>query len=270
MLNPKGIEMNKEKLSGGVQSLEVGLAVLNSLVEHNAPIILKDLSSKLDMHPAKVHRYLVSLIRMDYAKQLEGGQYALGDQAWRLGLNCIQHTDVLQLVQHLIYALQSKIGCGIQISKWSPQGPLVVQSIESNRPISIVTKVGSIMPLVNSAAGRLFASYLPEAVVQPLMQIEWDKAKREHYNINPNTWADFQALKAQILQQEMAVVQGDLLVGINAVGLPIFNAQGMIEFCIVALDSEIYFPLQQGSEKLAQFKQEVAAINQFIRHRIAS
>ena len=90
----------------GFNHFEVGLAVLNALLEHNKPIILKELSSKLDMHPAKVHRYLVSLIRMNYAKQLEGGQYALGDQAWRLGLNCIQHTDVLQLVQHLIYELQ--------------------------------------------------------------------------------------------------------------------------------------------------------------------
>jgi DNA-binding IclR family transcriptional regulator len=176
--------MIEEKLSGGVQSLEVGLSVLNALLEHNKPIILKDLSTKLDMHPAKVHRYLVSLIRMNYAKQLEDGQYALGDQAWRLGLSCIQHTDVLQLVQHLIYNLQSKIGCGIQISKWSPQGPLVVQSIESNHPISIVTKVGSIMPLVNSAAGRVFASYLPEAVVKPLMDAEWTKAALNHYQSN--------------------------------------------------------------------------------------
>ncbi|WP_206208969.1 IclR family transcriptional regulator domain-containing protein, partial [Vogesella mureinivorans] len=87
------------------------------------------------------------------------------DQAWRLGLNCIQHTDALQLVQHRIYELQNKIGCGIQISKWSPKGPLVVQSIESNHPISIVTKVGSIMPLVNSAAGRVFAAYLPEPII---------------------------------------------------------------------------------------------------------
>jgi DNA-binding IclR family transcriptional regulator len=108
--------MIEEKLSGGVQSLEVGLTVLNALLEHNKPIILKDLSHKLDMHPAKVHRYLVSLIRMNYAKQLDDGQYTLGDQAWRLGLSCIQHTDVLQLVQHLIYELQNKIGCGIQLA----------------------------------------------------------------------------------------------------------------------------------------------------------
>ncbi|MFW1953671.1 IclR family transcriptional regulator [Acinetobacter beijerinckii] len=259
--------MIEEKLSGGVQSLEVGLAVLNALLEHNKPIILKDLSSKLDMHPAKVHRYLVSLIRMNYAKQLEAGQYALGDQAWRLGLSCIQHTDVLQLVQHLIYDLQSKIGCGIQISKWSPQGPLVVQSIESNHPISIVTKVGSIMPLVNSAAGRVFASYLPEAVIKPMMQNEWDKASQNGYLVKPKNWDDFLALKENTLELGMAIAQGDLLVGINAVGLPIFNAHRSMEFCIVALDSEMFLPVHKGSEKLELFKQEVALINQYIQTR---
>ncbi|NIE95472.1 IclR family transcriptional regulator [Acinetobacter sp. C26M] len=259
--------MIEEKLSGGVQSLEVGLAVLNALLEHNKPIILKDLSSKLDMHPAKVHRYLVSLIRMNYAKQLTDGQYALGDQAWRLGLNCIQHTDVLQLVQHLIYELQNKIGCGIQISKWSPKGPLVVQSIESNHPISIVTKVGSIMPLVNSAAGRVFASYMPEAVIKPLMQAEWEKAANNHYPIKPTDWDEFLLLKENVLQHGMSIAQGDLLVGINAVGLPIFNAHHSMEFCIVALDSEMFFSVHEGSDNLELFKREVAAINQYIQTR---
>lgn len=259
--------MVEEKLSGGVQSLEVGLAVLNALVEHNQPIILKDLSYKLSMHPAKVHRYLVSLIRMNYAKQLDDGQYALGDQAWRLGLNCIQHTDALQQVQSMIYALQAKIGCSIQISKWSPRGPLVVQSIESNHPIAIVTKVGSIMPLVNSASGRVFASYLPESVIRPLMQEEWDKAASLGLALKPANWDEFTQLKQQICTEQMALAKGDLLVGINAVGLPVFNAQGQIEFSVVAIDSETFLPLNTGSEKVQLLQQEVAAINRFIQAR---
>ena len=259
--------MIEEKVSGGVQSLEVGLSVLNALLEHNQPIILKDLSSKLEMHPAKVHRYLVSLIRMEYAKQLDDGQYALGDQAWRLGLNCVQHSDTLQLVQHLIYDLQNKIGCGIQISKWSPKGPVVVQSIESNHPISIVTKVGSIMPLVNSAAGRLFASYLPEHFVRPLMEIEWQKHQELDLHIAPQNWQAFTELKDTIRQQQMSAAKGDLLTGINAVGLPVFNAQGQIEFSVVAIDSETFLPLHVGSEKVQLLQQEVAAINRFIQAR---
>jgi DNA-binding IclR family transcriptional regulator len=204
---------------------------------------------------------------MNYAKQLEDGQYALGDQAWRLGLNCIQHTDALQLVQHRIYELQNKIGCGIQISKWSPKGPLVVQSIESNHPISIVTKVGSIMPLVNSAAGRVFAAYLPEPIIKPLIFAEWEKAAINHYQIKPSHWDEFIQLKETTLEQGMAIAQGDLLTGINAIGLPIFNAHQAMEFCIVALDSEVFLPVHTGSEKLELFRHEVAAINQYIQTR---
>lgn len=256
--------MSEEKISAGVQSLEVGLAVLNALLEHNQPIILKQLSQKLAMHPAKVHRYLVSLIRMNYAQQLEDGQYALGDQAWRLGLNCIQHTDRLQLVQHLIYALQAQVGCGIQICKWSPQGPVVVQSIESNQAISIVTKVGSVMPLLNSAAGRLFASYMPEAVIKPMMQSEWQQAKQQNRAIIPRDWDAFLAMKQQIILQKQAVVRGDLLVGINAVGFPILNSQQGIEYCLTALDNESFLALDQDCEKLRLLQQGMQRINQFI------
>ena len=81
--------MSEEKIQGGVQSLEVGLHVLDALIAHRQPLMLKQLAEALGMHPAKVHRYVVSLVRMQYAKQQDDGRYTLGDQAWRLGLNCI-------------------------------------------------------------------------------------------------------------------------------------------------------------------------------------
>ena len=40
-----------------------------------------------------------------------------------------------------------------------------------------------------------------------------------------------------------------------------------MEFCIVALDSEMFLPVHDGSEKLELFKREVAAINQYIKTR---
>jgi hypothetical protein len=49
-------------------------------------------------------------------------------------------------------------------------------------------------------------------------------------------------MKDKILHHGMAIAQGDLLVGINAVGIPIFNAHRSMEFCIVALDSEMFLP----------------------------
>ena len=47
------MSVEEEKLQGGVQSLEVGLTVLDALTEHNAPMMLKELSEVLSMHPQK-------------------------------------------------------------------------------------------------------------------------------------------------------------------------------------------------------------------------
>ena len=43
-------------------------------------MMLKDIARVMQMHPAKCHRYLVSLIRKNYARKLSDGRYGLGDR----------------------------------------------------------------------------------------------------------------------------------------------------------------------------------------------
>ena len=73
------------KNQGGVQSLEIGLSVLDVLINHNEPMMLKDIAQAVQMHPAKCHRYLVSLIRKTYARKLSDGRYGLGARGNSLG-----------------------------------------------------------------------------------------------------------------------------------------------------------------------------------------
>ena len=58
------------KNQSGVQSLEIGLSILDVLIDRNEPMMLKDIAEAMQMHPAKSHRYLVSLIRKNYARKL--------------------------------------------------------------------------------------------------------------------------------------------------------------------------------------------------------
>lgn len=256
--------MSEEKTQGGVQSLEVGLNVLDALIAQRTPMMLKELSEKLSMHPAKVHRYVVSLVRMNYAKQLEDGRYALGDQAWHLGLSCIQRTDMIQAAQPMIYALHRDINCGLQISKWTSQGPLVVQWIEPDQPVSVITRVGSIMPMLNSATGRTFAAFMAEEIVRPLLDKEWQQRQALGQPVYPANWPEFQELKQKICALGAATVAGDLLAGVNAVSVPVFNRHGEVEFSIAALGSETHLPVDADSEKLAAIKATAAALTEFI------
>lgn len=256
--------MSEEKIQGGVQSLEVGLNVLDALIAHRTPMMLKELSENLSMHPAKVHRYVVSLVRTGYAKQLADGRYALGDQAWRLGLSCIQRTDMIQAAQPMIHALHREINCGLQISKWTSQGPLVVQWIEPDQPVSVITRVGSIMPMLNSATGRTYAAYMVEDIVRPLLEKEWQQREKLGQQVYPANWDEFKALKISICEMGAATVSGDLLAGVNAVCVPVFNRHGEIEFAIAALGAEGHLPIDFKNEKVEALKGTAAALTEFI------
>lgn len=258
--------MSEEKIQVGVQSLEVGLNVLDTLIANRKPMMLKELAEQLLMNPAKVHRYMVSLVRMNYAKQMDDGRYALGDQAWRLGLSCIQRTDAIQAAQPMINQLQRKIDCGLQVSKWTSQGALIVQWIEPDQPVSVITRVGSIMPLLNSATGRAYAVFMAEDRVRPLLEQEWQQKKLQQQRVYPANWAEFLEMKQNFIEQGVATVSGDMLVGVNAICAPIFNAQGEIEFCIAALGSEAQLPIDFENERVKALKETAQALTRHIAH----
>ena len=255
----------EEKVQGGVQSLEVGLSVLDVFIQYQQPLMLKQLAESLNMHPAKVHRYVVSLVRMGYAKQHEDGRYSLGEQAWKLGLNCIQRTDAIQLAQPLILQVQQQLNCGFQLSKWTAQGPLIVQWLQANHAVTVITRVGSLMPLLNSATGRLWASYQPENVIRPMLEQEWALNHTQGLKVYPANWTEFLDLKQSVLTQGYASVSGDMMIGINAVCVPVFNRHQEIEFSIACLGTSQELPLHdEDHSRVTILKDAAAAMTQLI------
>ena len=70
-----------------VQAAETGLAVLKGLGELGGRASLTALAAQVGESPAKVHRYLVSLLQAGFALQDAGsGHYQLGPEAIQLGL----------------------------------------------------------------------------------------------------------------------------------------------------------------------------------------
>ena len=210
------------KNQGGVQSLEIGLSVLDVLIDHNEPMMLKDIAQAIQMHPAKCHRYLVSLIRKSYARQLSDGRYGLGDRVNALGHTGFNQNNILERLTHIANEIKDTLNCGVQIAKWFSEGPIIIQSVEPDSPISIITRIGSRMPLTTSATGQLFASYQPDAVIEPLVKAEW---RIEDKAVIAEKWQHFNQLQAKIRTQGYATVTGDMLMGINAITIPVIVPQ---------------------------------------------
>ena len=79
------------KERAGIQSVEVGFALLDVLARAPGPLMLRDLAAAAGMSAAKAHRYLVSFQRLALVTQdSRNNRYDLGPAALRLGLGQVQ------------------------------------------------------------------------------------------------------------------------------------------------------------------------------------
>ena len=209
------------KNQSGIQSLEIGLSILDVLIDRHEPMMLKDIAEAMQMHPAKSHRYLVSLIRKNYVRKLDDGRYGLGDRVnalAALGHTELSQNNLLARLTQVANEIKETFNCAVQIAKWFSEGPIIIQAVEPDSLISIITRIGSRMPLTTSATGQLFASYQPDTIIQPLVEAEWQTQSEKD---GVDDWQRFTRLQAKIRTQGYATVTGDMLMGINAITIPV-------------------------------------------------
>lgn len=209
------------KNQSGIQSLEIGLSILDVLIDRHEPMMLKDIAETMQMHPAKSHRYLVSLIRKNYVRKLDDGRYGLGDRVnalAALGHTELSQNNLLARLTQVANEIKETFNCAVQIAKWFSEGPIIIQAVEPDSLISIITRIGSRMPLTTSATGQLFASYQPDTIIQPLVEAEWQTQSEKD---GVDDWQRFTRLQAKIRTQGYATVTGDMLMGINAITIPV-------------------------------------------------
>jgi DNA-binding IclR family transcriptional regulator len=223
----------------GVNSLEVGLRLARVLAQDPLPQALKDLAAGAGMSPAKAHRYLVSLVRAGLAEHdSESSRYRLGPLALELGMSALNGLDVLKFGGETLADLRMVIDETVLLSIWGNKGPVVMRWLESSRPIATNVRAGWVMPLLNSATGRLFSAFLPTGMTAELVKAELAK--------NPGERATYVARLSTIREQRISLVEGDLLRGVAAVAAPVFGQDGTMVAAIAALGLQGVIDISPG------------------------
>ncbi|QDL39268.1 IclR family transcriptional regulator [Rhodoferax sediminis] len=240
--------MTKER--AGIQSVEVGFALLDVLAQAARPLMLRDLAAAAGMSAAKAHRYLVSFQRLELVTQDAGNtRYDLGPAALRLGLASLSRLDSVKLARERVSALVEQIGHTLALAVWGNRGPTIVHWEESAQAVTVNLRLGDVMPLLTSATGRCFAAYLSTQArldkIAPLLQEELALAAKLP-NLSgrsdlPTTMPAVQRLLGEVREHGMARVMDTLLPGIVGFCAPVFDSDGHMVLGMVALGSAATF-----------------------------
>jgi DNA-binding IclR family transcriptional regulator len=237
----------------GIQSVEIGLKVLQALNGLGGPSTLTAISQASNMAPPQAHRYLQSLIASGMALQDPAtGRYDLGPAAIKIGLASLARTDAFKLVDRFVSEFVLKRGETVQIAALGPLGPTIVRWYAGSPVVTTSLTVGSVLSLLHSATGRVFMCFAPEAETASLAANELKRS--------PIKKPDLKATLKEVRSRGRASVSGSIIPGLNAVAFPIFDLQGSVLLTATLLwPEERPDPARSASiEDLAQVCREVS------------
>ncbi len=154
-----------------VQSAERIFQVMETLAE-NGEMGLMDLSAALGLHKSTVHRLLMSLIYMGYARQDEATQkYMLSYKIVSMAGKLLERMDILQIARPYMQRLSDVSGETVHLVKREGNNTLYIDKIEAKvGTIRMVSHVGMVRPMYCSGVGKAIMATLSEAELKKLWE----------------------------------------------------------------------------------------------------
>jgi DNA-binding IclR family transcriptional regulator len=207
----------------GVQSVEIAGRLLKTLAQLGGPQTLKDFSAAAGLSPAKAHRYLVSLIREGLIEQSSiDGRYDFGGAAREIGRAAINRLDIMRIGAPLLVDLRNVLQQTVFLGVWGNEGPTVLYWLDVPRPVSVIIRPGSILPLLTSALGLVCAALPPDLTKRRIAK-EIAEHKRSGLDFAVKSEAEAASKLADVRARGFSLVRGDLIRGIDAMAVPVLD-----------------------------------------------
>lgn len=244
-----------------VQSAEMGMGILKALARLGGSASLTAVAAEVEQSTAKVHRYMASLTQEGLVAQDPATQrYYLGQEAIQIGLAAMRQCDPVRLGEPALVRLKEDLGVTCFLAIMGNKGPTILRFEEPGLPVTINVRAGSVLPLLWSATGRVFVSFMDDSQLRPKIDAELASATIDQ-RASLHDKHSIERLRQETRTHRCAVVQDTLLRGISAVAAPIFDHSGRVSAVLTALGATGGFDPAAGGVIARQVMLEASAIS---------
>ena len=216
----------------GIDAVEVAGAILQALLRAPRPARLKDLEIASGIASAKLHRYLVSMVRCGLVRRHEGsGRYDFGLLAHQVGQVAARDNDVVAQMEAQLAAFSHEVGEVIGVAQWVGNGVSFVNWFESSPEFSIRLKPGMQLGITTSATAKLFAAYLPREATEPLVQRELLERQPPAAETLERVYREYAEIRARGIAHSLGARRS----GLNALSVPVLDREGQVVVAVTAL-----------------------------------
>jgi DNA-binding IclR family transcriptional regulator len=250
----------------GIQSIDVGGRLLQALAAASEPLMLKDLALAADMPAAKAHAYLVSFCKLGLMEQEpETGRYDLGKLALQLGLTSLNRLDAVKIATREMSELAARTGQSVAIAVWGNYGPTIVRFEQAVRPVHINMRTGTVMSLMTTATGHVFAAYLPKSQIGAALNATYGDPKQRI--AAKKALAELEPTLARVRERKLARAEGNPIPGINAFSAPVFDHTNSVTIALTILGASAEFDSSWNSALATECSEVAGRVSSRLGHR---
>lgn len=222
------------KAQRGIRSLETAGAILRVMGEASGPMKLRDLAEAVEVAPAQLHPYLVSLRSLRMVEQTDSGLYGLGPFALELGLSRLRAQDAYHEAILRISGLAEETRMMVALTVWGPHGATIVHVREAIARIHANVRPGGGFALTTTATGRLFVALLPAPMTDPLIRRELAEqaSAKARFAFDETR---FRADIARVREQGYETTLDLPIPGVSAVAAPVFDFSGEMKLAVTVI-----------------------------------
>src|SRR4051812_32281114 len=220
----------------GIRSVETGLHVLAALAACGGSVPLSAVAQRASVSPSQAHRYLSSLMAAGMAKQDPGsGLYDLDAGAIRLGLAALARLDVFTRADATFVEFARATGRTCLLAVGGDAGAPVVRWYPGTPPVITSLAIGSVMPLLRSATGRVFFAFSDREAMDA-------EARRALKSDRADAPVDLETIRREVRAAGGAQVDNMLIPGLRAAAAPVFDLQGRLAVVATAMATPAFDP----------------------------
>lgn len=239
-------------------SLDTALRVLAFMATQSGAQPLSEIAKACGMPPSRVHRYLASFVAAGLVRQRGSSRrYDLGAAALQLGLAALTQHDFVNSAASDLADLSAETEMTVLLSVWANQGATVVRWERGKSPTDTSMGLGTTLPLLTSATGRVFLSWGPPRAIKPacdaqLGRLTLQRGKSLDFELSQSGIA---ALVEKTRSIGFASVEGRFIPGLVAAAAPVLDWQGEVQAAVtlVGTDPESIAPTAPQLLSLLQY-----------------
>jgi DNA-binding IclR family transcriptional regulator len=217
------------------QSVERAVKLLSFFSPEEPELTLAQLTERLGTSRATTHRYTLALRRVGLLRY-DAGAYSLGPRVVELAATALAGLRIVRVAGPTMQRLVAELNETVVLSIWDGEQPVVMRVDDNtDRLVRIVVRSGARLPRADSAQGKVFLAFGPDAG-------ELEDAEREE------------------IQTTRIAVNSQVVEGIRAIATPVFQGDE-VTAAMAVVGTIVSLPDDPGSDVALRLRTAADALS---------